>query len=374
MMRTEVVIIGAGFAGLAAARALLRQGVKSLVVLEREAQPGQHASSQNAGMIRQSGVAEDIQEVLVAGARALREVFPSRSELFREQGALLLMGKNDHDRTASYLEGAKRWGLPVELHSREAAVRRVPILAEADFDSALWSPQDGVLDIHALLSYLTAEVKNGGGFLQTGLAVTGFERSGDRLVKVNTATGAIETSAVVNAAGAWAASIAVMAGASPIRFHPYRRHLAFTGPLAWVKADWPFVWDIHHEYYFRPETGGLLMSPCDETRVPAGRPQVDDGVMAEFGERLSRVCPPLAGLPVQRAWAGLRTFAEDRKFVVGPDPRVKNFFWLAGLGGHGVTGCLALGELAARSVLGRTEGEELASWRPERFQGAGAGR
>ncbi len=54
-----------------------------------------------------------------------------------------------------------------------------------------------------------------------------------------------------------------------------------------------------------------------------------------------------------RLWCGLRTFAPDRRFVLGPDPVRPGLFWVAGLGGHGMTSGLAVGQLAADLILGK---------------------
>jgi glycine/D-amino acid oxidase-like deaminating enzyme len=71
---------------------------------------------------------------------------------------------------------------------------------------------------------------------------------------------------------------------------------------------------------------------------------------------------------VRRAWAGLRTFAPDRRFVIGPDPRLRGFAWCAGLGGHGVTTAVAVGEaLADLAIDGRTGLVEAASVLPDRL-------
>jgi len=64
--------------------------------------------------------------------------------------------------------------------------------------------------------------------------------------------------------------------------------------------------------------------------------------------------PALGNLTVRRSWAGLRTFSMDQGFVIGPDPRLEGFFWVAGLGGHGMTTSAAVGELATDLLLGRS--------------------
>ena len=53
-----------------------------------------------------------------------------------------------------------------------------------------------------------------------------------------------------------------------------------------------------------------------------------------------------------RAWACLRTMADDRELVIGEDPRVRGLFWIAGLGGRGMTCGAAAAELLARFMVG----------------------
>ncbi len=71
-------------------------------------------------------------------------------------------------------------------------------------------------------------------------------------------------------------------------------------------------------------------------------------------DRLAEAFPRYGRFVVRRAWAGLRTFAPDGRFVIGPDPRLKGFAWAAGLGGHGVSTAVAVGEALADLVGGGT--------------------
>ena len=48
----------------------------------------------------------------------------------------------------------------------------------------------------------------------------------------------------------------------------------------------------------------------------------------------------------------LRTFAPDKTFVVGFDPRGEGFFWLAGQGGYGIQSAPAMAQLTRFLVLG----------------------
>ena len=107
------------------------------------------------------------------------------------------------------------------------------------------------------------------------------------------------------------------------------------------------------EVYFRPESGGVLASPCDEVPWPPSLPPTDADALERLADRLAKLAPGLGLAAVRRAWACLRTFAPDRMPVIGPDPRVEGLFWLVALGGSGMSVGVGAGELLAAVVAGR---------------------
>jgi glycine/D-amino acid oxidase-like deaminating enzyme len=162
----------------------------------------------------------------------------------------------------------------------------------------------------------------------------------------------IAAGAVVIAAGAWGASLGASCGA-PLPLQPRRRHLAQldAGPPADPGA--PVVWCLGDELYYRPESGGLLACPCDGDPWPPELPAPAESGVELLAKKLARLAPRLSEASVRRAWACLRTFAPDGAAVVGPDGRLPGLFWLAGLGGHGMTGGMAAGEILAATFMGR---------------------
>ena len=167
--------------------------------------------------------------------------------------------------------------------------------------------------------------------------------------------GDIRPGVVVNAAGPWVGLVGQMAGATEIPFVPWRRHLFATGPMDNIDAAWPFVWDVAHDVYFRPESQGLLMSACDESAWEPCLPETDPSVIELLAEKLDKHIPKLADAPILNSWAGLRTMAPDRGFVIGRDAKTENLFWVGGLGGHGVTTSAAVGRLAAQLLTGELD-------------------
>jgi glycine/D-amino acid oxidase-like deaminating enzyme len=133
-----------------------------------------------------------------------------------------------------------------------------------------------------------------------------------------------------------------------------------------VDKSWPFVWDVSHDIYFRPEGDGLLLCACDQDQLPACDPAVDAAAEELLAEKINRFMPGLAAASIHRRWAGLRTLTPDGRFVIGWDPRVEGLFWVAGLGGHGVTTSSAVGALAADLIVAGFENKS-EPFSPDRF-------
>ena len=124
-----------------------------------------------------------------------------------------------------------------------------------------------------------------------------------------------------------------------------------------------------HGLYFTPESGGFMASPMDEEPSPPCDARPDDLGVALAVDRLEKQAPRLAPRTLRRNRAGLRTFSPDRGFVVGEDPLLKGFFWLAGQGGSGIETSPAVGRVAADLIVdGHTELIDPALVEPARFR------
>lgn len=353
MIATQYAVIGAGFAGAATAYHLARRGVRDIVVLEQEAIPGFHSSGRNAAMIRQCVPEPALCALARDGAAFLRhlpEDWPQPID-FKQNGSLLLGSGAGWEKLQREAAIGRDLGLEIELWTPVQARRQVGVLNGAEFDGAVWCATDGIIDIHALLSGYLKYAAAHGAKMYYGAAVRAIRR-GRRGFKLRTDNDVFAAETVINAGGAWANALAQMAGGAALPLHPYRRHLFTSPPLEWVDSHWPFVWDVSHDIYFRPEGEGLLLCPCDQQELPPGDPPVDPGVRELLAEKIDRHMPGLAGVSIHRYWAGFRTISADGRFVIGWDPQSEGLFWIAGLGGHGVTTSPAVGALAAELLLG----------------------
>lgn len=368
MNRFEYIIIGAGFAGAATAYQLARRGVRDVLVLDQEAIPGFHSSGRNAAMVRQCVPEPDLVRLTLEGASFIRNLpgdFPEPVS-FKRNGSLLLGSGAGWAKLQNDATIGRQAGIDLELWTPQQAKKHVPILERAEFDGALWCASDGIVDIHALLSGYLRGAVNQGARVEYNHGVRDLHVSSGSEWEVVTDGGTFNARVVVNAAGAWANQLAVKAGARELPMRPCRRHLFVSGALSWADKNWPFVWDTTHDIYFRPEGAGLLLCACDQEELPPGDPPVNGAAQELLAEKIQRHMPALSEVTISRGWAGFRTLTADGKFVIGWDPVISHFFWVAGLGGHGMTTSAAVGALAAELLV---EGQQrmAKAFSPTRF-------
>jgi len=322
--RPPIVIVGAGLAGAATAYHLGLRGRSDVVLLEKERVPGVHSSGRNAAMIRQTMDLPELQGLADASVACLQA---GRLADYQRCGGLLL-GDGD-----------------------EAAARWIPGAA----GRGRFVPSDGVIDVAGLLqAYLRARD------VRYDCELRSFEATEDGW-QLETTLGPLRAGVLVNAAGPWAGAL----GGLPLT--PLNRHLFTSAPDARIDARRPWLWDGPHGYYLRPESGGLLLSACDEAPAAPGDYEHDPAVLLDLLQKLARHQPGLGEPRIVHHWVGQRTFAPDRLPVLGFDVRRPHLFHVAGLGGHGVTLSHAVGELAAGMLVGDTPRD--AAFDPERLAG-----
>jgi D-arginine dehydrogenase len=349
---TRIVIVGAGFAGAATAWALGRLGLGPGVILEREIGYGMHASGKNAALLRLAEADPIILPLALLSFDRIRGFNRGAEEpLFQDTGGLTLAGQAGAAKLEHEHRALRESGLMTFLLSAAETRERFPLLARVEFEAALWCPSEGVVDIHALLTRFIRDAREGGFRLFTECAVEELVTEAGRVAGVRTNRGEIRAELVIDAAGAWAGRLGRAAAPLPLR--PLRRHLFVSGAPEGDLADLPFAWHEDAAFYFRPEGDGLLFSPCDETPAAPGEAITDPAAAELLAEKLTRHAPGFADLPLKRGWACLRTFAPDRKPVIGPDPDLAGLFHVSALGGFGMTTSAAVGELAAALIAGK---------------------
>ena len=355
----EVIIIGCGIAGASLAYFLTERGMTDILILEREDQPGYHATGRSAAALVELDLVPSILYLKLLGGRFLRNPPPGFSEnpLLEESGILITFQGPLWEQVRRMVPSLRQSGVVVNLLSQEETVSMIPVLSPENFDGALLLPEDGHIDVNELLWGYLRHARCRGAQLRCEEEVLGVRTDHGLCRGVITSAGEYGSRWVVNAAGAWAGKIRGRAGPSPVKLTPYRRTIiTFLGPEGLAVKKWPHVGDVSNELYFSPESAGLFASPMDEDAMEPCDVRPDELVVAQTIERLKQLTPRLVPKSITHKWAGFRTFAPDQVMVVGEDPVVKGFFWLSGQGGAGIETSSAVGQIASDLILdGRTK-------------------
>ena len=353
MTSIEHLVIGGGIAGLATAYHLAACGAEGVVLLER-GELGSQASTQNAAILRSFGTDALARELARRSSAFLHEPPEGFGKPFVERNGVLLLG--DAAQALAWRAvldgGPDRDVLRSEGVTEVAAdeVRRLAPHARSEFEIAVWCPNDGHIDIRRLLDALARNARAHGVDLRTRTGVRRLLSRDGQLEGCELDSGErLEVRSVVLAAGGWAGPLGATGG-SAVELRPTRRHLGVTSSVA-IENDRPTVWSVGTDFYHRPETGGLLVCVCDQDDVDPDRLEVDPAVAEEMLAVARREVAGLEDITLERVWSGVRTLARGDGFQLGPDPLVGGLYWVAGLGGHGMSCGLELGRRAAEALL-----------------------
>ncbi|HSQ71884.1 MAG TPA: FAD-dependent oxidoreductase [Rubrivivax sp.] len=342
-MQHDFAIVGAGIAGSTLAARLAAHG--SVLLLEREEAPGLHSTGRSAAMFMES-YGPPQARALTRASRA--EVAPA---VLSPRGVLYVAWQGQEALLAAQLAALHATGTAVQRIDARAALDRVPALRPAGLIGAIAEPEAMDIDVHALHQLALRRARTLGATLWTRAEVESAQAGGTGWTLAVSGGRSVRARVLVNAAGAWADTVAQRAGLAPLGLQPRRRSaFTFDAPGHDHRA-WPAVVGIDEGWYFKPDAGQLLGSPANADPVPAHDVVAEEIDIATGIARIEERTTLSIRRP-RRTWAGLRTFAPDGELVIGADPRAPGFFWLAGQGGYGIQSAAGAALLAESLLLG----------------------
>jgi glycine/D-amino acid oxidase-like deaminating enzyme len=414
--RADVVIIGGGIVGAAAAFFLARKGISTLLC-EKGVIAGEQ-SSRNWGWCRMT--LRDPAEIPL-----MRESLGLWREMGRLAGAetgfkttgliYLSAGPEDAAKYEAWLEKARGH----QLDSRMLSGREVAKLLPGglrDWPGALYTPSDGGAEPDLAAPAIAEAARRQGAAVMTNCAVRGIETAGGRVAAVVTERGRIACNAVLLAGGIWSGLFCRSLG---IRLPQLkvRGSVMRTAPLAGapdVSATGPgfgyrkragggyivsqpgaTIFDIVPDSFrffgeflpslksewrnLRPRLGGRFIdeaalpqrwaldrpSPFEAVRIMD--PQPSRAVLDEAARNIEAAFPAFRGMKILERWGGLIDVMPDALPVISAVESLPGFHLATGFSGHGFGIGPAAGRLAADLVTGEASPTELAPFGFGRF-------
>ncbi len=361
MQEADVLIIGAGMAGASAAYFLAPH--RRVITLERESQPGYHATGRSAAMFSETYGNATVRAITTASKAFYLNSPPGFSDypLMSPRGSLMVGKLEDEADLRQALHSMQTLVPTIEWWTQADILQLVPVLRPEAAVYGVYEPDATDLDVHAIHQGFLRGAKTAGAQLVCDATVDQISFEEGQWC-VTTPAGRFCAPVLVNAAGAWCDDMARLAGVKPVGLVPKRRTaITCDAPAGCDISRWPLVIDAQESYYFKPDAGALLVSPANEDAVSPQDVQPEELDVAIAVDRVENATS-LQIRQVRRKWAGLRSFVSDKSPVVGFAPDAPGFFWLAGQGGYGIQTAPAMGELVAALVQGLPVPAAMAQW------------
>ncbi len=361
--RTEydVVIIGAGVTGCAAARELSRYDVRTLVI-DRESDVCEGTSKANsaimhAGFDAKPGTLKA--KLNLRGNQMMKKLSEELDIPFIQNGALVVCrGESELPKLEELLRRGKQNGVEqLEILYKDKLAELEPNLADEVY-AALYAPTSGIVCPFGMTIAFAENACDNGVEFRLSTAVTGISKEGG-LFTVTTDKGSVKAKCVINCAGVYADRIHDMVCEHSFTIKARRGE--------YMLLDKNTGNTVKHTVFQLPsEMGkGVLVSPTVHGNLIVGPTAEDiddkeDTATTREGVQKARTMSALSvkNIPYNQVittFSGLRAVGDTEDFIIREDDKVKGFIDAAGIESPGLTSAPAIAEYLREIVGGVIE-------------------
>ena len=377
----DVIIIGGGVNGCAAAYYLAKRGVTNVIVLEASKSIGHGGSSRNGGGVRQSG--RDVRELPYA-MYGIKNLWPYLSEElgvdteYTQKGNLRMGKTPEHLKKLETLaDNAKSVGLDVRMVDAKEAKEICPYLSD-EVIGASWCPTDGHANpLTTTLGYYKRALELGVKFY-TDAKVQSLQKIKGKVRKVILKDGTVfEGETIILAAAYESREIARTVGvdipmtrlideALVTEMQPHMTDIMF----GCASADFYGHQTKHGSFVFGSDCG---WENVDEMVDPSTN-ETDPSLMITNSMTLSASCraiqnyiPALKDAKIVRSWCGWLDMAFDGVPFISPVEEAPGLILACGFTGHGFGTAPAVGLMLSQMVVGEPTVVDISALRYDRF-------
>jgi sarcosine oxidase subunit beta len=367
----DVVIVGGGVHGLAAAYYLAaNHGITNVAVLDK-GYIGSGGSGRNTAILRSNYLTPEGVRFYDRSVKLYQRLATGLdyNVMFSQRGHLTLAHSDASLRTMRWrAEVNKAEGVDSEVIGPAEVKRLVPLLDVSTATrypvlGALYHPPGGIIRHDAVVWGYARGASAHGVHIHQNTEVIGIDVAGGRVRGVKTAEGDIATGVVLNATAGWSTLIADMAGvALPITTSPLQA--AVTEPVK------PFLGTVIvsgtlHVYVSQTDRGELVFGASVDPFTSYSMRGSLEFIEGLAGHVL-QLMPALAKVRVLRQWAGLCDMTPDFSPIMGHTP-VEGFLVDVGWGTYGFKAGPVSGEAMAQCIASGKPPEIIAPFGLDRF-------
>jgi sarcosine oxidase len=354
----DVIVLGTGGVGSAAACHLARRGLRVLG-LDRFAAGHERGSSHGQTRVIRQAYFEhpDYVPLLLRAYVLWQELSMLAGQQLLHEAGLLQVGPAAGQVLAGVRRAAHEHGLSIENLSARQAMQRFPAFQIPDHWEAAFERRAGYLAVEDCVRAHRQAAQQAGAVLLDQVSVRAWGASGSSMVEVDSDAGCFRATGLVVTAGAWAGELLAGLG---LRLSVLRK------PLYWYPAEdaalrveqgcptWLFD-TPEGVFYGFPQLDALGVKAA---RHSGGDPvtdpllldrRLDTREQASVEAFLSRHLPGV-GRPHLQHSTCMYTMSADSDFIVDLHPQYPQVAFAAGLSGHGFKFTSVLGEALADLV------------------------
>jgi sarcosine oxidase subunit beta len=356
----DVIIVGGGIEGAAAAWALAQRGVTDVFVAERNT-VGSGMTGKSSGIVRcHYGVSS-----LAAMATVGLEVFEKAEEIFghdigfRQTGYVVGVGEPNVGSLRKSLAAQRAIGVQTEEIDVDEVARLWPFADLSPFGAFAWEARGGFGDAYQTAQAFAVSARAAGVRVRQGTAMTDLLLDGDRVTGVRLADGTeVAAGTVVVATGVWTRELLARYGIDvPIRV--VREQIVMISPGVDI-GPVPVFSDLVSLQYIRPEPGGsgtstVLFGNSDLSHVEDADPddylnRATEAFVDLTVDRVGTRFPGFTGAAITGSYAGCYDVTPDWNPVISRTG-IDGLVVAAGFSGHGFKIAPAVGRLVADLVV-----------------------
>lgn len=357
MKSYDIVIIGAGSVGQPLAFYCAKRGFE-VAVVEREASWGRGQNRAAIGGLRATH--SDPAKIRIC-AESIRIVSSFKEDYgidieWRRGGYLYVAFDEERERAfKSLLAVQKAAGLDIDWIGPGRVADLVPGILTDGLLGGTFSPGDGYASSLQTATAFHRLASEAGVDFFFGEPVVDIESSGGKLSLIRTAHEEFTAGLVVNAAGAYAAEIAELAGSS-LPVHPDCHEAGVTEPVERFLE--PMVVDSRPDgasgnyYFYQAATGQIVFCITPRPQIWGREKASTSSFLPLCARRMIELCPRLRELKVRRTWRGMYPMSPDGFPLVGYARELSNFLNVAGMCGQGFMLGPGLGSIIADCLAG----------------------
>jgi sarcosine oxidase subunit beta len=365
----EVIIAGAGSVGTPAAMFLAQAGFKVLVI-DPNPSTGQSSNKRAIGGLRATH--SDPAKIKLA-LRSL-DIISGWKEKYGDDlewhkgGYCFVAYREEEEKTLKeVLPVQKSLGLNIDWLEAKELRQLLPDLNPHDLRGGTLSPDDGHASPLLVNEAFYRQARRAGADFNFKETITGLKIERRKIKGVITDRGNYGAQVVINAAGAWAAEVAKMAGIN-IPVTPDSHEAAVTEPVQ--RFFHPMIVDLRpvkgsaNYYFYQHATGQIIFCITPSPSRWGFDVRETSQFLPMVSKRMIDLMPRLKNIRVRRTWRGLYPMTPDGFPIVGWAKEVDGFLEAAGMCGQGFMLGPGVAELLTRIVSGKPEpaDEEILSY------------